>query len=66
MNTENTEIVDTQEKLVEQIGSVLEDGHFSGLFSQVGERAMSIATNEIRRLQSVVSMARIRDLARRG
>jgi hypothetical protein len=51
------------QQLVEQIGGILEDGKFSGLFSQVGERAMSIATNEIRRLQSVVSMARIRDLA---
>jgi hypothetical protein len=51
------------EQLVAQIGSTLEGGTFSGLFSQVGERSMSIALNEIRRLQSVVSMARINDLA---
>lgn len=51
------------QQLIEQIGTVLEDGKFSGIFSQVGERSMSIATNEIRRLQSVVSMARITDLA---
>jgi flagella basal body P-ring formation protein FlgA len=51
------------QQLVEQIGSTLEDGKFSGLFSQVGERAMSIATNEIMRVQSLASVARINGLA---
>jgi hypothetical protein len=51
------------QQLVEQIGSVLEGGKFSGLFSQVGERAMTIATNEIMRVQSLASVARINDLA---
>ena len=50
-------------QLVEQIGTVLEDGKFSGLFSQVGERAMTIATNEIMRVQSLASVARINALA---
>lgn len=50
-------------ELVEQIGSALEDGKFSGLFSQVGERAMTIATNEIMRVHSLASVARINDLA---
>ena len=51
------------QQLVEQIGSVLEGGKFSGLFSQAGERAMSIATNEIMRVQSLASVARINGLA---
>lgn len=50
-------------QLVEQIGSTLEGGKFSGLFSQAGERAMSIATNEIMRIQSLASTARINALA---
>jgi hypothetical protein len=51
------------EQLVEQIGSTLEGGKFSGLFSQVGERAMTIATNEIMRVHSLASMSRIKALA---
>ncbi len=52
-------------QLVEEIGSTLEGGKFSGLFSPIGERAMSIATNEIMRAQSLASIARIDDLATR-
>jgi hypothetical protein len=48
---------------VKAIGSALEDGHFSGLFSEVGKRAMSIATNEVMRVQSLASVSRIRALA---
>jgi hypothetical protein len=51
------------QQLVTQIGTTLEGGQFSGLFSQVGERAMSIATNEIMRVQSLASVARINDLS---
>jgi hypothetical protein len=51
------------QQLVTQIGTQLEGGTFSGLFSQVGERAMMIATNEIMRVQSLASMARIDGLA---
>ena len=51
------------QQLVAQIGSTLEGGQFSGLFSQVGERAMMIATNEIMRVQSLASVARINALA---
>ena len=51
------------QQLVTQIGQTLEGGEFSGLFSQVGERAMTIATNEIMRVQSLASVARINDLA---
>jgi hypothetical protein len=53
------------QQLVDQIGTTLEGGTFSGLFSQVGEKAMSIATNEIGRLQSLASVARINDLSER-
>lgn len=52
-------------QLTAQIGIALEGGHFSGLFSQVGERALTIATNEILRVQSLASIARIKDLATR-
>ena len=55
----------TLQQLVGQIGTQLEGGTFSGLFSQVGERAMSIATNEIMRVHSLASVARIDDLATR-
>ena len=51
------------EQLVTQIGSTLEGGEFSGLFSQVGKQAMTIATNEIMRIQSLASVARINALA---
>lgn len=50
-------------QVVAQIGSALEGGQFSGLFSQIGERAMTIATNEIMRVQSLASVARINDLS---
>lgn len=53
------------QQLVGQVGNVLEDGKFSGLFSQVGERAMSIAVNEIGRIQSLASVSRINALAPR-
>ncbi|MHB1673781.1 MAG: hypothetical protein ACYCSP_05970 [Acidobacteriaceae bacterium] len=52
-------------QLVDEIGTTLEGGKFSGLFSPIGERAMTIATNEIMRVQSLASMARINDLATR-
>jgi uncharacterized protein with gpF-like domain len=53
------------QQLVTQIGTTLKGGQFSGLFSQVGERATTIATNEILRLQSLASIARINDLSER-
>lgn len=53
-------------QLTEQIGRALEGGAFSGMFSQVAERAMSIATNEVMRVQSLASDARINALAERN
>lgn len=52
-------------QLVGEIGTTLEGGKFSGMFSPIGERAMTIATNEIMRVQSLASIARISDLATR-
>ncbi len=52
-------------QLVEEIGRTLEGGKFSGLFSQVGERAMMIATNETMRVQSLATQTRIDALATR-
>lgn len=52
-------------QLVQQIGEPLEDGSFSGIFSQTGARAMSIGSNEVMRVHSVSSQATISDLATR-
>ena len=52
--------------LTKQLGSALTGGKFSGLFTDVGDRAMSIATNEVMRVQSLASVARIKDLATRN
>lgn len=49
--------------LVDQIGRALDGDKFSGIFSQTGERALSIATNEVMRINSLASEARISDLA---
>lgn len=51
--------------LIGQIGTVLEGGKFSGIFSSTGERAIAIATNEIGRVQSLATMAQIHDLSTR-
>lgn len=49
--------------LVNQVGSALENGKFTGIFSAVGDRAVTIATNEVMRVHSLASQARIEDLA---
>jgi len=51
------------QQLTGQIGTVLNDGAATGLFSQMGHHAMMIATNEIGRLNSLASITRIRALA---
>lgn len=55
----------TWQQLVEQIGGALDGGAFSGVFSLAGERAATIATNEVLRMHSLASMARMKDLASR-
>jgi uncharacterized protein with gpF-like domain len=51
--------------LINQVGSALEDGKFTGIFGPVGDRAVSIATNEVMRVHSLASQSRIEDLAKR-
>ena len=50
-------------QLTKQIGTARYGSEFTGLFSQVGEHTVNVALNEIRRVQSVASFTRIRDLA---
>lgn len=52
-------------QLIDQVGSALEGGEFSGLFGPMGNRALGIATNETMRVHSLASMSRITDLAER-
>jgi hypothetical protein len=51
--------------LINQVGSALEDGKFTGIFGPVGDKAVSIATNEVMRVHSLASQSRIEDLATR-
>ena len=48
---------------VAQVGSALEGGSFSGIFSEVGNRAISISTNEVMRVHSLASVSQIRALS---
>jgi hypothetical protein len=50
-------------QLTQQIGTARYGEEFTGLFSQVGEHTLNVALNEMRRVQSVASFTRIRDLA---
>jgi uncharacterized protein with gpF-like domain len=50
--------------IIKQIGQALDDGKgFTGLFSPIGRRATSIAMNEIGRVNSIASQARLEDAA---
>lgn len=51
--------------LVQQIGGALEGGKFSGLFTDIGDRAETITLNETLRMHSLSSMATISDLSKR-
>jgi hypothetical protein len=51
--------------LIKKIGSALNDGEFTGLFSEIGERASCIAMNETMRVHSLASQARMEDLVTR-
>lgn len=50
------------QQTVKQVGHAL-DGNFTGIFSEVGNRATMIATNEAMRVQSLASISRINALA---
>jgi hypothetical protein len=53
-------------EIIEAVGSAMEGGKFSGIFSEVGARAMRIAHNEILRVHSISGQARLEDLASRN
>jgi hypothetical protein len=50
-------------QLTKQIGTARYGEEFTGLFGQVGEHTVNVALNEVRRVESVASFTRIRDLA---
>jgi hypothetical protein len=53
-------------QIIEDVGSAMEGGKFSGIFTDVGDRAMRIAFNEILRVHSIAGQARLEDLASRN
>ena len=53
-------------EIVEQVGRAMEGGNFSGIFTEVGDRAMRVAFNEILRVHSISGQARLEDLAKRN
>jgi hypothetical protein len=53
-------------EMTAQIGRALGNGEFSGMFSPLAERAMSIGTNEVMRVQSLASVKRIDTMAARN
>jgi uncharacterized protein with gpF-like domain len=50
-------------QLANQIGTARYGSAYTGIFGQIGEHTMSVASNEIMRLHSVASVARINDLS---
>jgi hypothetical protein len=56
----------TMGEIIDQVGSAIEGGKFSGIFTDVGDRAMRIAFNEILRVHSISAQARLADLASRN
>jgi hypothetical protein len=52
-------------QLVNQIGGARYGSEWTGLFGQAGRKTVDVAMNEIMRVNSVASMARINDLAER-
>jgi hypothetical protein len=56
----------TMGEIIDQVGTAMEGGKFSGIFTDVGDRAMRIAFNEILRVHSISGQARLEDLASRN
>jgi hypothetical protein len=52
-------------EIISQIGRAVGGREFTGLFSEVGRRATTIAVNEILRVHSIAAQARLEDLAER-
>jgi len=53
-------------EIIDAVGTAMEGGKFSGIFTDVGDRAMRIAFNEILRVHSIAGQARLQDLASRN
>lgn len=51
--------------IIAQIGRALGGGKFDGLFGPIGERATTIAVNEVLRVQSLAGQARLEQMAER-
>jgi hypothetical protein len=49
--------------IIAQVGRAVDGDKFTGLFSAIGERAETIALNEILRVHSIAGQARLEDLA---
>jgi hypothetical protein len=53
-------------EIIDQVGRAMEGGKFSGIFTDVGDRAMKVAFNEILRVHSISGQSRMQDLASRN
>jgi hypothetical protein len=53
-------------EIIEGVGRAMNGGKFSGIFTDVGDRAMRISLNEILRVHSIAGQARLEDLASRN
>lgn len=53
-------------EIIDQVGTALEGGKFSGIFTDVGDRAMKIAMNEVLRVHSISAQARMYELAKQN
>jgi hypothetical protein len=51
---------------VADVGHAMEGGKFSGIFTEVGDRAARVAMNEVLRVHSISGQARLEDLAKRN
>jgi hypothetical protein len=52
--------------IIAGVGHSLDGGKFSGVFTEVGDRAMKLAVNEVLRVHSISGQARLQDLASRN
>jgi hypothetical protein len=53
-------------EIIDQVGRALEGGKFSGIFTEVGDRAMRVAMNEVLRVHSISGQARMYELAKQN
>lgn len=56
----------SMDQIIGQVGRAMEGGKFSGIFTDVGDRAFRVAYNEILRVHSISGQATLEDLAKRN